>query len=34
LAAAGLAPSEPRPDLNGVPRALVARMLQHAGHEA
>jgi release factor glutamine methyltransferase len=23
--AAGLAPSAPRPDLNGVPRALVAR---------
>lgn len=27
FAAAGLAPSEPRPDLNGVPRALVAGML-------
>jgi release factor glutamine methyltransferase len=25
--AAGLAPSPPRPDLNGVPRALVARKL-------
>ena len=25
FAAAGLAPSPPRPDLNGTPRALVAR---------
>ncbi len=31
FAAAGLAPSEPRPDLNAIPRALVARMLQQTG---
>ena len=34
FAAAGLAPSAPRPDLNGVPRALVAGKLQQNGHEA
>jgi len=34
FAAAGLAPSAPRPDLNGVPRALVATRLQVNGHEA
>ena len=33
FAAAGLAPSAPRPDLNGVPRALVARKSQVNGHE-
>ena len=31
--AAGLAVSPPQPDLNGVPRALVARKLQVQGHE-
>ena len=34
FAAAGLAPLPPRPDLNGVPRALVARKLRVNGHEA
>ena len=34
FAAAGLAPSAPRPDLNGVPRALVARKQQLNRHEA
>jgi len=34
FSAAGLAPSPPQPDLNGVPRALVARKLQQDGHEA
>jgi release factor glutamine methyltransferase len=34
FAAAGLAPSAPRPDLSGVPRALVARKRQVNGHEA
>ena len=34
FAAAGLAPSRPRPDLSDVPRALVARLLQRYGHEA
>jgi release factor glutamine methyltransferase len=33
FAGAGLAPSPPQPDLNGVPRALVARKLQVNGHE-
>lgn len=33
FAAAGLAPAKPRPDLNGVPRALVAEKLQQNGHE-
>ena len=30
FAAAGLAPSPPRPDLNGVPRALVAGKYRRA----
>jgi len=34
FAAAGLAPAPPRPDLNGVPRALIARKLQQIGHVA
>jgi release factor glutamine methyltransferase len=34
LAAAGLALSPPRTDLNGVPRVLVARKLQQNRHEA
>jgi release factor glutamine methyltransferase len=34
FAAAGLAPSPPQPDLNVVPRAVVARKLQAGGHEA
>ncbi len=34
FAAAGLAPSAPRPDLNGVARALVARKRQVNGHVA
>lgn len=34
FAAAGLAASPPQPDLNGVPRAIVARKLQRSGHEA
>src|SRR5579863_595208 len=32
--AAGLAPSAPRPDLNGIARALVARKRHVNGHEA
>lgn len=32
--ATGLAPSTPQPDLSGVPRALVARMLQVDRHDA
>ncbi len=34
FAAAGLAPLSPQPDLNGVPRALVARKLPANGYEA
>jgi release factor glutamine methyltransferase len=32
IARAGLAPSPPQPDLNGMPRALIARKLQRNGH--